>query len=489
VTGSGRAARGSRLHLPSAERAPIWRQVIDAIESYAGGVAALRVAPPLERDRLRALLVPFDFERPMAPEEAIRFAAMGLTEHQVHTAHPGYYGLFNPNPTTLGIAADALVAAFNPQLAAWSHSPFAAEVEAHLVRALAARFGYDSAAADGTFTSGGAEANHTALLTALTDAFPAFGDGGARALPAPPVLYVSRDAHDSFVKAARLCGIGTEAVRTIAVDGAFRMEVAALAAAIERDRAQGRAPFLVVATMGTTGGGTLDPLAAIADVAERERLWLHADAAWGGAAALAPELRGALAGIERAQSITFDAHKWLSVPMGAGIYLTRRPGILERTFRVAAGYMPRDAAGLTVADPYAHSMQWSRRFIGLKVFLSLAVAGWDGYAETIRSMTATGDRLRERLAAAEWRIVNRTPLPVVCFDDPQVAAAQMRPRLEAIVQGVVGSGGAWISTVMLGGRCPAIRACITNPETTDADLGALLDALATARRGAAENDR
>jgi glutamate/tyrosine decarboxylase-like PLP-dependent enzyme len=481
VTARGRGARPSRLHLSAAERAPIWRQVVEAIETYVGVVADLRVAPPLEREKIKALLAPFDFSRPLAPEEAIRFAAMGLTEHQVHTAHPSYYGLFNPNPTTMGIAADALVAAFNPQLAAWSHSPFAAEVEAHVVRALAGRLGYGSGTADGCFTSGGAEANHTALLTALTDAFPAFGSGGARALPSPPVLYVSLDAHDSFLKAARLCGLGTGAVRAIAVDGAFRMDVAALVARIDADRAVGFAPFLVVATMGTTGGGSLDPLPAIADVAQREHLWLHADAAWGGAAALVPELRSALAGLERADSITFDAHKWLSVPMGAGIYLTRHGEILERTFRVATGYMPRDAEGLPVADPYAHSMQWSRRFIGLKVFLSLAVAGWDGYADAIRAMTAMGDRLRARLEADAWRIVNRTPLPVVCFDDPASSDSVMKTRLEAIVRAVVGSGAAWISTVTLGGTTPAIRACITNPETTDANVDALVGALGKAR--------
>jgi len=481
VSASQREKRRSRLHLPPAERAPVWQEVVAAIETYAGVVAGLRVAPPLARDRLKALLAPFDFDRPLAPEEAIRFAVLGLTEYQVHTAHPRYYGLFNPNPTTMGIAADALVAAFNPQLAAWSHSPFAAEVETHLVRAVAGRLGYDPDTADGTFTSGGAEANHTALLTALTNTFPAFGTNGARALAAQPVLYVSLDAHDSFLKAARLCGIGTDAVRAIEVDDAFRMDVGALAARIDRDRASGCAPFLLVATMGTTGGGTLDPLAAIADVAARERLWLHADAAWGGAAAVVPELRRHLAGMERADSITFDAHKWLSVPMGAGMFLTRRPEILERTFRVATGYMPRDAEGLPVADPYAHSMQWSRRFIGLKVFLSLAVAGWEGYADAILAMTAMGDRLRARLIADGWRIVNRTPLPVVCFDDPASSGSEMKVRLEAIVRDVVTSGAAWISMVTLGGTTPAIRACITNPETTDADLEALAGALATAR--------
>src|SRR5207249_952234 len=143
-----------------------------------------------------------------------------------------------------------------------------------------------------------------------------------------------------------------------------------------------------------TSAGAIDPIPDLAGIAEREGLWYHVDAAWGGAAALLPELRPRLAGIERADSITFDALKWLSVPMGAGIFLTRHPSILERTFGTGTSYMPRDAAGLDVVDPYSHSMQWSRRFIGLKVYLSLLVAGWDGYAAAIRHQVAMGDRLR-----------------------------------------------------------------------------------------------
>ena len=197
----------------------------------------------------------------------------------------------------------------------------------------------------------------------------------------------------------------------------FTMDVERLEAAIKSDRDAGRAPFMIVATAGTTGAGLIDPIASIADVAKLEKLWLHVDAAWGGAAVLVPELRTHLEGIERADSITFDAHKWLSVPMGAGLYLTRHPKILEQTFSTATSYMPRESLEFGVADPYNHSMQWSRRFIGLKVFLSLMVAGWEGYAEAVRHQTRMGAFLRRELEAAGWRVVNQTPLPVACFVD------------------------------------------------------------------------
>src|SRR5205085_9439575 len=156
----------------------------------------------------------------------------------------------------------------------------------------------------------------------------------------------------------------------------------------------GYLPFLVVATAGTTNAGVIDPLPQVAAVAHDHRLWYHVDAAWGGAAAFVPELRPLLAGIEEADSITFDAHKWLSVPMGAGLFLTRHPQALTRAFHTPTPYMPQEARHLDVVDPFDHSMQWSRRFIGLKVFLSLAVAGWEGYAFAIRHQTEMGDHLR-----------------------------------------------------------------------------------------------
>lgn len=467
------------LCLPKPERDRLWQAVLAAIETYQETVDEGPVVPALNPAAVRDRLRPLDFAEPWDPVRAVAWVTGGLRDLQVHTPHRRYFGLFNPAPTTMGIAADTLVAAFNPQLAAWSHSPLAAEIEAHLARALGERMGYDPASTEGVFASGGAEANHTAVLTALTHRFPAFGASGVRALDGQPVLYASAESHHSFAKAARLCGLGTEALRWIPVDRGLRMDPRALEAAMRDDRDRGRVPFLVVGTAGTTGAGVVDPLPELAAVAEREGTWFHVDAAWGGGAALVPELRPVLAGIERADSITFDAHKLLSVPMGAGLYLTRHPGILERTFRVAAGYMPREAEALAVNDPYAVSMQWSRRFIGLKLFLSLLVAGWGGYAEAIRHQTAMGNALRERLSGAGWRVVNDTPLPVVCFTDPGTGGKPV--ALRPVLDRVLASGQAWISIAELPGIGPALRACITNYRTGTGDLDRLVAVLGRAR--------
>jgi glutamate/tyrosine decarboxylase-like PLP-dependent enzyme len=462
------------LLLDADARTELWRSLVEIIENYTTQVPNRRVTPELAPQKIRSLLHACDFSHPMPPVEALAFAARGLTEYQTHTPHPRYYGLFNPAPTTMGIAADALVAAFNPQMAAWSHSPFAIEVEQHLVRCFGERFGYDPKNTDGTFTSGGAEANHTAVLTALTHVFQEFAVKGVRALAGNPSMYASSESHHSFLKAARMCGLGIECVRQVQADAQLRMKPEALEAAIVRDRAQGFLPFLAIATAGTTNAGVIDPLPELGEIARKHRLWYHVDAAWGGAAAFVPELRELLSGIEAADSITFDAHKWLSVPMGAGVYLTRHMDIMDKTFRTQTSYMPREAAGLDVIDPHLHTMQWSRRFTGLKVFLSLLAAGWDGYAEAIRHQTSMGNLLRDKLAESAWTIENETKLPVVCFSDPEGSDAH------TIVMRIVSSGQAWISTTVVHGKT-VIRACITNYRTQAEDVVALVELLSDAR--------
>ncbi|HEY7698750.1 MAG TPA: pyridoxal-dependent decarboxylase, partial [Vicinamibacteria bacterium] len=444
----------------------------------------LPVSPSADPSVARGLLADVDFEKPRSPEEALALAVEALRGHQVHNGHPRYFGLFNPATTTMSVAADALAAAFNPQLAAWTHAPFACEAEQLVIRSLGAKFGYRPGEVSGSFTSGGAEANHSALVAALVDRFPAFADEGTRGLPGAPVLYVSSESHHSFLKAARISGIGSSAVRQVPVDEGFSMDPTALREAVRKDRNEGKAPFFVAATLGTTGAGLLDPVGPIADVGREEGLWVHADAAWGGAIALVPELRKHLEGIDLADSITFDAHKWLSVPMAAGMFFTRHPPILEKTFGVAAGYMPRAGEGAPVIEPHRTSMQWTRRFIGFKLFLSLLVAGFEGYRETIRNMVRLGEVLRLRLDEAGFRIVNRTPLPVVCFQDARHPEGGSLPHLKAMADAVVASGRAWVSITSLGSgpsARPAIRACVTSFRTEESDLDSLVESLHAAR--------
>lgn len=467
------------FRLDEERRQDLWQKLIRAIEKYLHDVTQEAVAPDPNVTAIRQLLQKFTFETPLSPDEVLEQVLTGLWHHQLHISHPAHFGLYNPAPTTMGIAGDLLTAAFNPQLAAWSHSPFAIEVEQHLVRMLAQRLRFDPASIGGIFTSGGAEANHTAMLTALTHHFPHFAQHGLRSLEKQPVLYVSAQSHHSFLKAARLCGLGTEAVREIPTDASLKLDVDILIAQIGRDRLAGFAPFMIGATVGTTTAGVIDPLARIADVATRENLWFHVDGAWGGALGFFQEFRQQVVGIEHADSVIVDAHKWLAVPMGGGLYLTRHRDILQRTFDTSATYMAR--AHDDRMDPAAHSMQWSRRFIGLKLFMTLAVSGWDGYRQLIAHQMSLGNDLRQKLRDDGWQIVNDTPLPVVCFVDATRTTGSSPAFISGVAQTVAEAGKAWLTTTGIGGHAPVLRAGIINFLTEARDVDVLVAELHQAR--------
>lgn len=460
------------LWLSKQEREALWAAVGAEIEAYLASLPGLRVAPTATRAEVRSRISSHDFESPRRPADVVREVAGLLREHLLHTAHPSYYGVFNPAASTMGVLADALVAAFNPQLASSASAAVAIEMERHLLEWFGARFGYDPASMNGTFTNGGTAANHTALLAALTAKLPGFaaeGVAGAR-----PVIYSSGETHHSILRAARLCGLGTSAVAELPVDGELKLDVRALAARITEDRAAGRLPLFVVATLGTTSAGTFDDIHSIAGLAAREDLWLHADAAWGGAAILLEEHRALFAGIERADSIALDAHKWLSVPMGAGLFLTRHARVLEDTFRVdRSPYMPGHTYDSRDTEPYKQSLEWSRRFVGLKLWMTLAVHGVDGYRAVLRHQVAMGERLRRRLVESGWALANRTPLPVVCFTDPE------RPDLDtaAFTARLAATGRGWITPTELSNGAKVLRAGIASFTTQETDVDALVDEL------------
>jgi glutamate/tyrosine decarboxylase-like PLP-dependent enzyme len=467
----------SRLFLDADERAQVWAKALAAIDEQAEKVRSWPILPTLGDEAIRALVASVDFDQPVSADDAVDLVTRGLQGGQVHTAHPRYLGLYNPPASTLGAVADALVAAYNPNLAGRLHAPFAVEVEQRMIRAVATKLGFDAGKVEGTFTTGGAEANATALVCALAAAFPSWATQGLRSLPRAPTILASREAHHSLEKAARAAGLGDRAVRRVATDDARRMDLRALAEAIAQEKGEGRAPFLVVATCGSTSAGSIDDAAAIAELTVREGLWLHVDAAWGGLAALVPDIFAAIpgvAGIPRADSVTFDAHKALAVPMAAGMYISGRTGTLARAFAVHSQYMPKGDD-----DPYARSVQWSRRFAGLKLFLTLAVAGWSAYEDAWRGQIARGEQLRRELAQAGWVIKNDSPLPVVCFVDGSREDGATARHLAAIARAVSAVG--WISATRWSKDEHVLRACITNPLTRSEDVSAVVLALDEAR--------
>ena len=450
-----------------AERRRIGDWLTQELEAAAIRVRAGPVAPTIDMQRFRAELDAFDFERPQPLEDALRWSIERLEHGIVQMSNPRYFGLFNPGANFPAQCADRLAASFNPQLASSASSPVPVALESHVIRAVAHRaaFGND---ATGHFATGGSEANYTALICALTAAHPLFSADGVRAFGGPVRFYTSRDCHIAWLKIAHQAGVGRSALRLIDTDGRGRMSLKALQRAIEEDRDAGAVPVMIVATAGTTGAGMIDPLAECAEIAKQHALWYHVDAAWGGAALVSNRLRSVLAGMERADSITIDAHKWFATTMGCAIFITRRGELLSEAFHASTSFMPSSIAGV---DPYLNSMQWSRRFLGLRLFLALAAAGWEGLAAHVERGVAVIDSVRERLAASGWRIVNDSPLAVLNAIPPAELG-----DVRALVRRVVVSGRAWVAPATLEGQ-DVVRICATNGETAIEDVDALVAAL------------
>jgi aromatic-L-amino-acid/L-tryptophan decarboxylase len=458
----------------------VWAQLITEIEQFTAEIRDLPVLQAVTPSAVRAELEDrYTFETPMPLEPLTADVSRLLRTWATQVTHPRYFGLFNPSVREASIVADTLVALYNPQLAAWSHAPAANEIEHLTLRFFSKALGFNPAEVLANFTTGGAEANLSAVLAALAHRFPGLAEDGVSSLGARPAIYVTSESHHSFIKIARMTGLGTKALHEIPTTRHFTLDVEALSQRIQADRQEGWEPLMVVGTAGTTGAGLIDPLAQIAEISRRFGLWFHVDAAWGGSAALSSRLRPALRGIELADSVTWDAHKWLSVPMGAGMFFCRHPDAVKRAFAISTSYMPKKTDDDTV-DPYAASAQWSRRMIGLKVFMALAELGQEGYGALIEHQAAMGDYLRDRLRETGWLIRNETPLPVVCFSHRAIQSAKV--TTSQVLDAVYARGRVWISDVVLGGQERVLRACITSFRSNEADIECLIEELESARQ-------
>lgn len=454
-----------------AAREQVEDRLTRALADAAERVLAGPVMPDIDMAEFRRDLATFDFAEPRPLDELIEWAIGRLEHGTVHMTHPRYFGLFNPPASFPAQVADRISGAFNPQLASSGSSPAPVAIEQHVIRAFAERAGLP-AESNGHFTTSGSEANYTALVCALTRAHPRFAEEGVRAFPGPVAMYTSRECQPAWHKIAHQSGIGRAALRLIATDGSGRMDARALAEAVSEDRRKGIVPVLISTTAGTTGAGMVDPLAACAAIAREGNIWHHVDAAWGGAALCSERLRGELAGIELADSVTIDAHKWLATTMGCGMFITRDPRITSEAFRVGAEFMPSSASSI---DPYLNSVQWSRRFMGLRLFLSLATAGWQGYGAHVERAAEVIASVESRLVARGWTVVNDSRLAILCVLPPEGSAP-----VKEIVRRMLASGRAWAAVAKLEGQ-DVVRICATHGETSMEDVETLVAALEAAR--------
>jgi aromatic-L-amino-acid decarboxylase len=436
----------------SETRRRLGHRLIDQIDDFYSSLPTRAVQLP---DELRSY-GPIHNPLPEEGEDAgevLDELCREMVDQGFHVPSANYFGLMNPTPTYMGVLAEALVAGLNPQLATLARSQLASKIELETVRWIGGRVGWPEEF-NGTFTSGGNEANFSGIALALASKFPDSVENGVAAIGAQPTLYASAESHHSLDKSAGLLGIGRRALRRIAVNEAAQLDPKKLDQAIDKDRAAGRKPFCVVATAGTTNSGAVDDLVSISEICKRHGLWLHVDGAYGAAVIFSYQHRNLVRGIELADSLTIDPHKWLAMPFAAGVILTSHPAILERAFSVAAPYMPK-AAGAHLPDNSRISTQWTRRMNSLKLWLTLRVHGRKAYEELIdRQLQLAKSFVRWVEASTDFGLAVPQTLPIVTFrlKLAGLTAQQLSTAHADIVDQVTRDGRRWISETIVKGQ-------------------------------------
>jgi glutamate/tyrosine decarboxylase-like PLP-dependent enzyme len=403
--------------------------------------------------------------------------------HAFGNSHPRFFAFINATADPLGTVADYLASAMNSNC--WGGDHASIHVERRVVGWLAEILGLP-ATAEGILTSGGSMANFTALATARTAAAPGVREDGFGGTP-PLVVYVSDEVHNCVDKAVDLLGIGWKQLRKIPTDERFRIRLDLLKQAIAADRRAGLVPAIVVGNAGTVNTGAVDPLDALADLCAAEGLWFHVDGAYGALASVSPRLKPLFSGLERADSVAADPHKWLYVPYEAGAALVREPGRMADAFRRPAPYLVHDPDS-PVAGPVSFNErgpELSRGFKALKVWMGLKRHGRRGYAAAVEHDVALARFLADTLRARpDFELMAEPVLSIVAFRyrpaglDDEGRLARLNRQ---IVNRLVGSGAFFLAPTLLKGRT-AMRTAIVNFRTGEDDLRALVEETAAAGR-------
>jgi aromatic-L-amino-acid/L-tryptophan decarboxylase len=401
--------------------------------------------------------------REPAPEHGMEFEAVlaqlqrDILPNSMHVNHPRFFA-YVPGPSNfVGAMADTLASGYNIFAGTWLSGSGPAAIELVVLEWLRKACGLPESAG-GLFVSGGTMANLTALAVARHVLLEDRAEGA--------IVYFSDQAHSSLEKALRVLGIPAANLRKLPSDAAFRLPVDALARQIEQDRASGLRPFCVIASAGTTNTGAIDPLIGLSVLCRRERLWLHVDGAYGAAAVLSERGRRLLAGLELADSLSLDPHKWLFQPFEAGCVLVRDVAHLRDTFRILPEYL-KDTQQYSAEFNFTdHGLQLTRGFRALKLWMSIKVFGMESFREAVER----GFRLAEFTEAClrrmpGWEIVSPAQMAIVCFRCSRLDdAAHLR-----LVQTIMEDGFALITSTVLGGRT-VLRTCTINPRTQESDV-------------------
>lgn len=443
----------------SAQHQRLGRAATSIIVEYTSRLDEMRVtseAAPADLEKLFDEPLPLDG---IPADDILRRFTADVAPHAMQIPGPRYYGLFNPTPLPITVWADALASAINQNGAAWRNSPSASVIEARVLRWLCEIIGYGKESF-GTLTSGGSEANLVALKCARDRADELVRDRGLRAAKGELVMYASEQCHYSFVKSADILGLGRENLRKVATDEHFHIQLDALREEIERDLKAGRVPCCIAGAAGATSTGIVDPLDKLASIAREYKLWFHVDAAYGGALALSEKHKYLLRGIELADSVTIDQHKWMFVPFTCGAILVKDGGrVLRDAFDITPEYLSEERGGGDVEyDFFRYGQLGSRRFNALKIWMALKFLGVHGYAEIIERQIELTNYLASKLdEMPDFERVGEVETAVCCFrflpENLSDSEGNAQDRVQHLLQQrVERSGEAWLSTTVLKDR-------------------------------------
>lgn len=456
----------ARLELTKDEMRDYGYQVVDAVVEHhhtQGKKLPVALGSRQEMDLMFLEEAP---EQGSDPKKVLDFVLEKVMTNSTNMAHPRAFS-FVPGPSNyISVMADALATGHNIFSGGWAASPAAAELEIITIQWLLKIFGFPKKRGGGIFTSGGSMANLTAVATARRIKC---GDDFSKA-----VIYLSDQAHSSNIKAIRVLGFRKEQIRIIPTDNEFKFGVNKLKNCIAKDRLKGLQPLCLIATAGTTNTGTVDPLEELGAICKAEDIWFHIDGAYGGAAYLTPKGKRMMKGLEKADSLTVDPHKWFFQPYEMGCLLIRDHKQLSHTFTEKPEYL-RDIEGNTSEiNFYDHGIQLTRRFRALKFYMSLKTFGLKEFRDAIAYGIELAEAVESHLRVSKsWQVVFPATLAVINFRYNPIHNAYSKKQLDQINQyiseRVVASRKALLVTTLLNGKV-VLRMCLINPRTAMEDI-------------------
>ena len=452
-----------KLSLNKEEMKQLGYRAVDMLVDHLCALPEKRVANTKSRKELEALLREPVPQQGSKPEELLERINSAVFSNTMHLNHPRFFAFVSSPSNYMSVLADFLSSGFNVYSGTWLAGSASAQIELLTIDWLNQIFGFPAATAGGLFLSGGSMANLTGLLLARDNKKPEGKTG---------VVYCSDQAHSSADRAIKVIGKETIQLRKITSNQAFQLDMDALEAAIREDRKKGLHPVCIIGNAGSTNTGAIDDLRAIRQLCDKENAWFHIDGAYGGAAVLDEEEKEQLRGMELADSLAIDPHKWLFQPFEMGCLLVKDKSRLKDSFQVFPEYLKDVDLGEEEVNFGNNGIQLSRGFRALKFWLSLKTFG----LEAFRKAVSTGIRLarfaeKEAAGYQEIEIITRAQIGIINFrfKPAGLQEPQLNELNKRIIEGIVADGFAMISSTSLRGKT-VIRLCIINPRTTEEDI-------------------